>query len=183
MCKDHRFYRHLWIRYVVQDKIIYALSWRTVSALTWVLCFCLFPSLLHNSGNKHKHNPLVSAETAHHSSTYIILYLSYLDTKSSHRLNHQMHPLPQYPITMIIGCCLLLTRQVEQAETSADLYQLWDPENNIHLKVPLKYLHISLWEMLFVCDVVRHLDLETWPWEGWINSLVSPSLVTSYLTS
>ena len=34
----------------------------------------LFPLLLHNSGNKHQNNPLVSAETVCHSSAYIILY-------------------------------------------------------------------------------------------------------------
>ena len=33
------------------------------------------PSLLHNSGNEHQNNPLVSAETVRHSSTYIILYI------------------------------------------------------------------------------------------------------------
>ena len=35
----------------------------------------LFPSLLRNSGNKHKNNPLVSAETVRHSSMYNIPYL------------------------------------------------------------------------------------------------------------
>ena len=53
---------------------MYVLSWRTVSVLTWALFWCLFPSLLRNSGNKHQNNPLVSAETVRHSSTYIILY-------------------------------------------------------------------------------------------------------------
>ena len=33
-----------------------------------------FPLLLHNLGNKHQNNPLVSAETVCHSSTYIIFY-------------------------------------------------------------------------------------------------------------
>ena len=54
---------------------MHVLSWRTVSALTLVLFWYLFPSLLRNSGNKHQNNPLVSAETFRHSSTYIILYL------------------------------------------------------------------------------------------------------------
>ena len=54
---------------------MYVLSWRTVSALTRVLFRFLFPSLLRNSGNKHQNNPLVSAETVRHESTYIILYL------------------------------------------------------------------------------------------------------------
>ena len=56
---------------------MYVLSWRTISALTRVLFWCLFPSLLHNSGNKHQNNPLVSAETVRHESTYIILYVSF----------------------------------------------------------------------------------------------------------
>ena len=41
---------------------MYALLWRNVS-------------VLHNSGNKHQNNPLVSAETVRHSSAYIILYI------------------------------------------------------------------------------------------------------------
>ena len=45
----------------VRNKIMYALLWRTVYALTRVLFWCLFPSLLRNSGNKHQNNPLVSA--------------------------------------------------------------------------------------------------------------------------
>ena len=54
---------------------MYVLSWRTVAALIRVLFLCLFPSLLHNSGNKHNNNPLVSAETVRHLSTYIIIYV------------------------------------------------------------------------------------------------------------
>ena len=41
-----------------------------------VLFLQLFPSLLRNSGNKHKNNPVVSAETVRHSKTYIILCTS-----------------------------------------------------------------------------------------------------------
>ena len=56
---------------------MHILSWRTVSALTRVLFGYWFPSLLHNSGNKHQNHPLVSAETVRHSSTYIIIYISF----------------------------------------------------------------------------------------------------------
>ena len=42
-----------------------------------MLFLSLFPSLLRNSGNKHKNNPLVSTETVRHLSTYIILYFFY----------------------------------------------------------------------------------------------------------
>ena len=56
---------------------MYVLSWRTVSVLTRVLFWYLFHSLLRNSGIKHQNNPLVSAETIRHSSTYIILYFGF----------------------------------------------------------------------------------------------------------
>ena len=60
----------------VRNEIIYVLLWRTDYALTRVLFWCLFPSLLRNSGNKHQNNPLVSAWTFRHASTYIIIYIS-----------------------------------------------------------------------------------------------------------
>ena len=48
-------------------------------------CFlCLFPSLLRNSVNKYRNNPLVGAETVRHSSTYIILYISTRQIVTSH---------------------------------------------------------------------------------------------------
>ena len=61
----------------VRNKMIYVLSWRTVSALTRLSFWCLFPSLLRNSGNKHQNNPLVSVETVRHSNAYIFLYMCY----------------------------------------------------------------------------------------------------------
>ena len=59
----------------VSNKIMYVLSGQIVSVLTRVLFWCLFPSLLRNSGNRHQNKPLLSAETVRHSSTYIILYV------------------------------------------------------------------------------------------------------------
>ena len=47
----------------------------TMTSVILVLCWCLFPSLLRNSGNKHKNNPLLSTGTIRHSSTHIILYI------------------------------------------------------------------------------------------------------------
>ena len=44
----------------VRNKIMYVLLWRTVYVLTRLLFWCLFPSLLRTSGNKHQNNPLVS---------------------------------------------------------------------------------------------------------------------------
>ena len=38
----------------VRNKIMYVLLWRTIFSLTQVLFWWLFPSLLHNSGNKYQ---------------------------------------------------------------------------------------------------------------------------------
>ena len=62
----------------VRTKIMYVLSWLTVSALPRVLFLCLLPALLRNPGKKHQNNPLASAETVRHLSTYIILYVHYI---------------------------------------------------------------------------------------------------------
>ena len=70
----------------VRNKIMYVLLWRTVCALTRVLFWCLFPELLRNSGNKHQNNPLVSAETVRHSSTYVILYVNHVLSSINHVL-------------------------------------------------------------------------------------------------
>ena len=59
----------------VWNKIMYVRSWRTGSVLTRVLCWCLFPELRRNSGNKQQNDHLVSAETVRHSSTYINFYI------------------------------------------------------------------------------------------------------------
>ena len=65
VCKDRRFYRHLWI-------VMSCEKWNNV----YTLFFCAHSSV--NFGfiyyYKHLNNPLVSAETVRHSSTYIILY-------------------------------------------------------------------------------------------------------------
>ena len=45
----------------IRNKIMYILSWHLANALTLGLFWCLFPSWLHNSGNKHQNYPLVSA--------------------------------------------------------------------------------------------------------------------------
>ena len=55
---------------------MYVLSWRTVSALTRELFWCLFPELQSNAGNKHQINARVSAETVRHERTYIILFVT-----------------------------------------------------------------------------------------------------------
>ena len=57
-------------------RMLYVLEWRTVSALMRRLFWCLFPELRSNEWNKRQYNTGVSAETARHESTYIILFLT-----------------------------------------------------------------------------------------------------------
>ena len=54
----------------VRNKIMYVFSWRTVYALTRVLCWCLFVI-------EHQNNTLMSARTVRHWSTCINLYLQH----------------------------------------------------------------------------------------------------------
>ena len=53
---------------IYTQRIMYVLQWQTVSALT--------KRLFRNSGNNHKNNTRVSAETVPRESTYIILFLA-----------------------------------------------------------------------------------------------------------
>ena len=55
---------------------MYVLEWRTVSALTRGLFWCLFPELRSNEGNKHENKTRASAETVRREVTYIILFLT-----------------------------------------------------------------------------------------------------------
>ena len=56
-------------------EMIYVLSWQIVSAFMRGLFWSLFPPSLHNSRNKDQNNPLMSTETVHHLSPFIILYV------------------------------------------------------------------------------------------------------------
>ena len=58
----------------VRNKIMYVLSWWTISLLTRVLFWCLFPSLLRNSENKLQNKPFVNAETVRHSNIHYSIY-------------------------------------------------------------------------------------------------------------
>ena len=67
-----------------------------------MLFWCLFTLLLHNSGNKHQNNPLVSTKTVCHSSTYIILHIyfaHYLITTKNNctSISCPHRPLPPLP--------------------------------------------------------------------------------------
>ena len=57
-------------------RIMHVLKWQTVSALTGGLFWCLFTKLRSNEGNEHLNNTQLSAETVHHESTYITIFLS-----------------------------------------------------------------------------------------------------------
>ena len=76
-------------------RMMYVLEWRTVSALTRVLFWCLFPSLLRNLGNKHQNNTRVSAETVRYEGIYIILFLTrHNDSINNDKKRRSLHIIP-----------------------------------------------------------------------------------------
>ena len=112
----------------VRNKITYVLSWRTVSAFIRALFWCLFLSLLRNSGNEHKHNPLVSAETVRHS---LCMYssdelfqrlrvkLTTVTKRGPRSLNREIERGPR--LVTVVNLTVI------QAEFSNDIhYKLWD---------------------------------------------------------
>ena len=70
---------------------MYVLAWRTVYALTRGLFWCLFPELCSNEGYKHQNNTRVSAWTAPHKSTYIILFLTRHNESINDAKNEDLH--------------------------------------------------------------------------------------------
>ena len=66
---DRPFYHLLWIHYIRQEIKWCIYFHDNLFMLTEGLFWCLFPSLLCNSGNKEQNNPLVSAKIVCHSST------------------------------------------------------------------------------------------------------------------
>ena len=97
--------------------IMYVLVWRTVSALTRGLFWCLCPELRSNQGNKRHNNTRVSAETVRHESTYIILFLKRHNESKNDDKNYDLYTHhPRVSLTRFSFCwwChnrLLMTSQ------------------------------------------------------------------------
>ena len=66
---------------VRKKMMIHVLLRRIVYANTRARYWCLYPSLLRNSGHKHKHNLLVNASALHYSGAYIIFICIQLRTR------------------------------------------------------------------------------------------------------
>ena len=122
-----------------------------MSALTRVLFWYLFPSLLRNSGNKHQNNPLVSAETVRHSSTYIILYIyydGYIHTLYIRcaTIWMRVHQLSCLRFTRNDGCLSLhsiwLCHTINRF-TKSKLIE----KNNLNIKLFFKWLSLFTWSL------------------------------------
>ena len=95
---------------------MYVLEWRIVSALTRGLFWCLFPELRSNEGNKYQNNPLVSAETVRHESTYIILFLTRHNESTNDYKNDEFYTSSRVALARFSFCWwrhnrLLMTSQ------------------------------------------------------------------------
>ena len=89
---------------------MYVLEWRTVSALTRGLFWCLLPKLRCIAGNKHQNNTRVSAETVRHSSTYIILFLTWHNEPINDDKNDDLYTSSPYLTRRSLFCWWRHTR-------------------------------------------------------------------------
>ena len=76
---------------------MYVLEWRTGSALTRGLVWCLFPELRSNEGNKHQNNTRMSVATVHHESENIILLFSRHNCSINDDKNDDLYTLSPCP--------------------------------------------------------------------------------------
>ena len=106
-CNASRTCVHIWNKY----RIMYELEWRTVYALTRWLLWCLFPELRSNEANKHRNNTRMSAWTARHDSTNILIFISYI-TQRIHkwRYNDNLHTS-----TPCVTCSIFILMMTSQS--------------------------------------------------------------------
>ena len=109
---------------------MYVLEWRTVSAHTRGLFWCLFPELRSNEGNKYQNNTRVSAETVRHESAYIILFLTRHNESIKDYKNDELHTFPPcltgsvFVLLMTaqpIGDDVTMTRQLWREHVKSDM--------------------------------------------------------------
>ena len=98
--------------------MIYVLEWRTVSARTRGLFWCLFRELRSIEVNKHKINTRVSAETVRHESTYIILFLTRHNESINDDKNDDLYTSSRVSLAQLSFCWwrhyrLLMTSQLQ----------------------------------------------------------------------
>ena len=112
MCENRFFDRH---SCHVRNRIMYALSWRTVHALTRNLFWCLFMGLRSNEGNKHHRHP--RAHTLNffqlmHYPLYIpcILMVEYNRLYPMHLYGRTRHRISHKPLCCALFCdCHIIT--------------------------------------------------------------------------
>ena len=119
---------------------MYVLEWRTVSALTRELFWCLFPELRSNEGNKHQNNTGVSAETVHQESIYIILFLTWHNNDKNDNKNDEFHTSTP---CLTHGVYILLMTSQSIADDVTITRQLWRDHMNNNIQL-VRYPFYSL---------------------------------------
>ena len=123
------------------QRIMYVLSWRTVSAPTRRLFWYLLHKLQSNKGNKHQNNTQVSAETVHHESTYNVLFLTWHNESINDNKNDNLYT--SSPCLTCLVFVLLMTSQSIPDDITITR-QLWcDHVNNDNKRV--RYWFYSWW--------------------------------------
>ena len=117
---------------------MYVLQWRTVSALTRGLFWCLFPELRSNEGNKHHNNIRVSAETVRHESTYIILFQTRHNESINDDKTNDLYTSSPCLTRSMFG--LLMTSQ-SIADDVTIARQLWRGHVNSDISLDIDFIH------------------------------------------
>ena len=130
------------------QRIMYVLSWRTVSAPTRGLFWYLFPKLQSNKGNKHQNNTLVSAETVHHESTYNVLFLTWHTESINDDKNDDLYT--SSPCLTCSVFVLLMTSQSIAYDITMTR-QLWCDHVNSDFK------WVKIWILFMAIFMVAHV--------------------------
>ena len=122
-------------RQYIESKVL--LEWRTDSALTRMLFWCLFPSLRSNEGNKHQHNARASTETIRHESTHIILFLTRHNESVIDDTNDDLY-ISFSSLTCSVFILLMTSQSIADGVTMT--WQLWR-DHMISNSLDIDFIH------------------------------------------
>ena len=122
---------------------MYVLEWRTVYALTKGLFWCLFPELRSIKGNKQHDSTRVSAQTVHHESTYISLFLTRHNESIKDDKNGDPHTSTPC-LTRSVYILLMTSQSIADDVTMTE--QLWRDRVNIVISnsLDIDFIHSDI---------------------------------------
>ena len=138
------------------------LQWRTVSAITIGLFWCLFPKLGCNEGNKHQNNTLVSAWTVCHEYTHYLIFTQHNKSVNDDKIDDLHTSSPCLSRSVYI---LLMTSQ-SIADDIKITKHFWHEQVKSGIQLvryrfySRRYSWLVMWESTNDSDIVQ----EKWSW-------------------